>query len=64
MSKRAKVNMFRWFVIEIITIIIATIHFFVSPQHRSYAIPAYIAVVIGLVLWVIVWCCLQAKQTK
>ena len=61
MSRRAKVNMFRWFAIEVITIIIATIHFFVSPQHRSYAMPAYIVVVLGFIVWIIVWFYLRRK---
>ena len=61
MSKRTKLNMFRWFIIEVGTIIIAGIHIIFFPANRSYGIPLFIVLCIGLVIWVIVWLALKRK---
>jgi O-antigen/teichoic acid export membrane protein len=55
MSKKAKRNFLRWLIIEVATLVIATIHFIITPNHHSYAVPAYIIISIGAAALVICW---------
>ena len=62
MSERTKLNMLRWFIIEVVTIIIAGIHIIFFPANHAYGIPLFIVLCIGLVAWVIVWLALKRKE--
>jgi len=55
MSEKAKRNFLRWFIIELLTIVIATIHFIITPSHRPYAVLAFGVVLLGAVALVICW---------
>jgi O-antigen/teichoic acid export membrane protein len=55
MSEKAKRNFLRWFIIEIVTLVIATVHFMITPDQRPYAVPAYCIVLLGAVALVICW---------
>jgi len=53
--------MFRWFIIEVVTIIIAGIHIAFFPANHAYGIPLFIALCVGLVVWFFVWLALKKK---
>jgi len=61
MSKRTKMNMFRWLIIDGVTTIIAGIHIVFFPANHAYGIPLFIALCVGLVVWFIVWQALKKK---
>jgi hypothetical protein len=50
-----KKAMLIWFLFEVVTLAIGTVHLILVPENRPYAIPAYIAVWIGAAAWVVVW---------
>ncbi|MCL2859288.1 MAG: hypothetical protein FWF46_01690 [Oscillospiraceae bacterium] len=62
MSKNTKLNFLRLVIIDVVTIIIVTVHFIITPTHRSYAVPVYIVlIIIGIVL-TIAWNVLNRKN--
>jgi len=64
MSKRTKLNMFRWLIIDGVTTIIAGIHIAFFPANHAYGIPLFIVLCIGLVAWFIVWQALKRKENN
>ena len=61
MPKQTKQNMIKVFIIIVVTIIIAAIHILLFPANHAYGIPLFIALCIGLVIWVIAWLALKRK---
>lgn len=64
MSERAKRNFLRWLIIEVLTIIIATIHFIITPTHRPYAVPMFGVVLLGAVALVICWLVYKKRHSS
>lgn len=55
MSKRANRNFLRWLIAEVFTILIATIHFIITPAHHPYAVSAYSLILLSAVVLTICW---------
>jgi len=62
MPAKIKRRMYTWFIIEVVTIIIATFHLKYSPEHHTYAIPLFIALCVSFAVWVVVWLVLQRRS--
>ncbi|MCL2866058.1 MAG: hypothetical protein FWE25_11035 [Lachnospiraceae bacterium] len=64
MTPRQKLNMLRWGLFEIITLIIGALHMILIPAHRTYALPFYGVLFLGLIAWVITLLVLKSKGRK
>lgn len=64
MSKKAKRNFLRWFIIEVLALVIVTVHFIITPEHRQYAALAYCTVLLGAAALVIFWVVYKMRHNR
>jgi hypothetical protein len=64
LSRKTKKAFLIWFLFEVVTLAVGTVHLILIPEHRPYAIPAYIAVWIGAAALAVTWIIVRKKAKQ